>query len=185
MRCMRHLPIARFALFALFALLSMPAAAAPILLMPDRVFDGEAMRRAVLAGVDVIEHGSEGDGAVFALTAQRKAALCPALAAGDAIARYRGWTGVEPAPRDVQQDRGTFALALKSVVPICMGGDVGVFTHGTNAREMLLMARAGMANIGVLVAATAGNARAGQLRRDRQPPGLAPRSDTPRHQPPA
>ncbi|WP_353216022.1 amidohydrolase family protein [Sandarakinorhabdus sp.] len=119
----------------------------------------EAMRRAVLAGVDVIEHGSEGDAAVFALMAQRKVALCPTLAAGDAIARYRGWNGAEPAPKDVQQDRDTFALAQKAGVPICMGGDVGVFTHGTNAREMLLMAKAGMPNINVLVAATAGNAR--------------------------
>ncbi|MFZ4383263.1 MAG: amidohydrolase family protein, partial [Sandarakinorhabdus sp.] len=44
----------------------------------------EAMRRATLAGVDVIEHGSEGDAAVFALMAKNKTALCPTLAAGDA-----------------------------------------------------------------------------------------------------
>jgi imidazolonepropionase-like amidohydrolase len=119
----------------------------------------EAMRRASQAGVDVIEHGSEGDAATFALMARNGTALCPTLAAGDAIARYRGWNGQEPAPPAVQADRAAFQLALKAGVPICMGGDVGVYAHGTNAREMLLMARAGMANGAVLTAATAGNAR--------------------------
>lgn len=119
----------------------------------------EAMRRATMAGVDVIEHGSDGDAAVFALMAKNRTGLCPTLAAGDAIARYRGWNGQEPAPADVLQDREAFKLAMQAGVPICMGGDVGVFAHGENAREMLLMARAGMANRDVLHAATAGNAR--------------------------
>lgn len=133
----------------------------------------EAMRRASAAGVEVIEHGSEGDAATFALMAKNKTALCPTLAAGDAIARYRGWNGQEPAPADVQQDRAAFQLAMKAGVPICMGGDVGVYTHGTNAREMLLMAKAGMANAAVLTAATAGNARYfGLTDRGRVAPGL-------------
>jgi imidazolonepropionase-like amidohydrolase len=133
----------------------------------------EAMRRASAAGVEVIEHGSEGDAATFALMAKNKTALCPTLAAGDAIARYRGWNGQEPAPADVQQDRAAFQLAMKAGVPICMGGDVGVYTHGTNAREMLLMAKAGMANAAVLTAATAGNARYfGLSDRGRVAPGL-------------
>jgi imidazolonepropionase-like amidohydrolase len=73
----------------------------------------------------------------------------------------------------VQQDRATFALAMKAGVPLCMGGDVGVYTHGTNAREMLLMAKAGMANGAVLTAATAGNARYfGLPDRGRVAPGL-------------
>ena len=133
----------------------------------------EAMRRASVAGVEVIEHGSDGDAATFALMAKNKTALCPTLAAGDAIARYRGWNGQEPAPADVQQDRAAFQLAMKAGVPICMGGDVGVYTHGTNAREMLLMAKAGMANAAVLTAATAGNARYfGLSDRGRVAPGL-------------
>jgi imidazolonepropionase-like amidohydrolase len=133
----------------------------------------EAMRRATLAGVDVIEHGSEGDAAVFTLMAKNGTVLCPTLAAGDAIARYRGWNGAEPAPPAVQQDRAAFRLALKAGVPICMGGDVGVYAHGTNAREMLLMAQAGMANGAVLTAATAGNARHfGLADRGRIAPGL-------------
>jgi imidazolonepropionase-like amidohydrolase len=131
------------------------------------------MRRASAAGVEVIEHGSEGDAATFALMAKNKTALCPTLAAGDAIARYRGWNGQEPAPADVLQDRAAFQLAMKAGVPICMGGDVGVYEHGTNAREMLLMAKAGMPNATVLTAATAGNARYfGLADRGRIAPGL-------------
>lgn len=133
----------------------------------------EAMRRASNAGVDVIEHGGEGDAATFALMAKNKTALCPTLAAGDAIARYRGWNGQEPAPADIQQDRAAFQLAMKAGVPLCMGGDVGVYAHGENAREMLLMGQAGMSNAGVLTAATAGNARYfGLADRGRIAPGL-------------
>jgi len=43
---------------------------------------------------------------------------------------------------------------------MCMGGDVGVFSHGQNAREMELMVAGGMPPAQVLIAATSGNARA-------------------------
>lgn len=118
----------------------------------------EGMRRAVMAGVDAIEHGSDGDAAVFKLMAARGVTLCPTLAAGDAIARYRGWNGVEPAPESVLGERKALALARAAGVNICMGGDVGVFAHGENAREMMLLVAAGMSPAAVLHAATAGNA---------------------------
>ncbi|MDT1115687.1 hypothetical protein RNI00_30080, partial [Pseudomonas aeruginosa] len=63
----------------------------------------EGMRRAVLAGVDTIEHGDEGTAEVFALMKQHGTGYCPTLAATDAIARYRGWNGAEPAPPMVQE----------------------------------------------------------------------------------
>ena len=133
----------------------------------------EAMRRASIAGVDVIEHGGEGDAATFALMAKNRTVLCPTLAAGDAIARYRGWNGHDPAPTDIMADRAAFQLAMKAGVPMCMGGDAGVFAHGENAREMLAMAKAGMTPAAVLVAATAGNARYfGLADRGRIAPGL-------------
>jgi imidazolonepropionase-like amidohydrolase len=48
---------------------------------------------------------------------------------------------------------------MRAGVPICMGGDVGVYTHGQNWLEMDAMQRAGMPASQVLVAATSGNAR--------------------------
>ncbi|MDQ3471605.1 MAG: amidohydrolase family protein [Pseudomonadota bacterium] len=119
----------------------------------------EGMRRAVLAGADTIEHGYGGTPKVFALMKARGVALCPTLAASDAVARYRGWNGQEPAPQPVIDSRRAFRLALQAGVPMCMGGDAGVYAHGTNAREMELMAVYGMRSTDVLIAATSGNAR--------------------------
>ncbi|WP_419816702.1 amidohydrolase family protein [Glacieibacterium sp.] len=119
----------------------------------------EGMRRAIAAGVDTIEHGYGGTAAIFKAMHDHGIALCPTLAASDAVARYRGWKGEEPAPPAVLLNRRSFQLAHAAGVPICMGGDVGVFAHGTNAREMELMQAAGMPAPAVLVAATSGNAR--------------------------
>ncbi len=119
----------------------------------------EGMRRAIAAGVDTIEHGYGGTPAIFKAMHDRGVALCPTLAASDAVARYRGWNGRDPAPAAVEENRKSFRMALAAQVPICMGGDVGVYTHGENWREMVLMQEAGMPAIEVLAAATSGNAR--------------------------
>ena len=120
----------------------------------------EGMRRAIAAGVDTIEHGDEGTAAEFKAMAAKRIAYCPTLAASAAIARYRGWNGAEPAPAAVAESRAAFRLAMAAGVPICAGGDVGVFAHGDNALEMESMAAAGMSPAAVLIAATSGNARA-------------------------
>ena len=120
----------------------------------------EGMRRAALAGVDTIEHGYGGTPEVFKLMHDRKIALCPTLGASEAYARYfEHWNGQEPAPEGVQENRCSFRAALKAGVPICMGGDVGVFSHGKNWLEMEAMQRAGMPASQVLIAATSGNAQ--------------------------
>jgi imidazolonepropionase-like amidohydrolase len=120
----------------------------------------EGMRRAALAGVDTIEHGYGGTPEVFKLMHDRHIALCPTLGASEAYARYfQGWNGQEPAPESVQENRRSFRQAMTAGVPICMGGDVGVFTHGENWREMEAMQRAGMSAAEVIIAATSGNAR--------------------------
>jgi imidazolonepropionase-like amidohydrolase len=119
----------------------------------------QGMRRAILAGADTIEHGYGGTEQVFRLMKQRGVALCPTLAASDSVARYRGWNGQEPAPPAVEESRRAFRLALAAGVPMCMGGDVGVYAHGDNAREMELMVATGMRPDRVLAAATSGNAR--------------------------
>ena len=120
----------------------------------------EGMRRAVLAGVDTIEHGYGGTPEIFKMMAERGTALCPTLGASEAYARYfQHWNGQEPAPESVQQNRRAFQMATRAGVPICMGGDVGVFTHGKNWLEMEAMQRAGMAPAQVLVSATSRNAK--------------------------
>jgi imidazolonepropionase-like amidohydrolase len=119
----------------------------------------EGMRRAVAAGVDTIEHGYGGTADIFKAMAAKHIALCPTIAASEAYARYfQNWNGQEPAPESVQENRRSFRLAMQAGVPICMGGDVGVFAHGKNWLEMEAMQRAGMPAAQVMIAATSGNA---------------------------
>jgi imidazolonepropionase-like amidohydrolase len=120
----------------------------------------EGMMRAVRAGVDTIEHGYSGTAEVFKAMAAKRIALCPTIAASEAYARYfEHWDGKEPAPESVQENRRSFRRAMQAGVPICMGGDVGVFSHGQNWLEMDAMQRAGMPAAQVMIAATSGNAK--------------------------
>lgn len=121
----------------------------------------EGMRRSVVAGVATIEHGDGGDEEIFALMKGKGVALCPTLAAGDAVTQYGGWRkGVDPEPDRITAKKKSFAAALKSGVAICMGGDAGVYAHGDNAREMELMVDYGMKPVHVLKSATSVNADA-------------------------
>ena len=120
----------------------------------------EGMRRATMAGVATIEHGDGGTPEVFRLMAERGVALCPTLAAPDAILQYRGWEkGSEPEPPRITKKKKSFHQALEAGVPIVAGGDVGVFPHGDNVRELELMVEYGMPVPEVLHAVTAGNAK--------------------------
>ena len=120
----------------------------------------EGMRRATLAGVETIEHGDAGTPEVFRLMKQKGVALCPTLAAGDAIMQYRGWKkGVDPDPERIVRKKQSFKQALDAGVTIVFGGDVGVFAHGDNARELEMMVEYGMKPIDVLRSATSVNAR--------------------------
>ena len=120
----------------------------------------EGMRRATLAGVETIEHGDGGTPEVYKLMAERGVILCPTLAAGDAIMQYRGWKkGTDPEPEGIREKRASFQAALDAGVTMCFGGDVGVYSHGDNVRELELMVEYGMPAIDALVSATSVNAK--------------------------
>lgn len=120
----------------------------------------EGLRRAIVAGVTTIEHGDGGTPELFKMMKDKGIALCPTLAATEAIeSYYHGWKKDSGADNEaVKRKHEIFSMALKAGVTICMGGDVGVFPHGDNAREMILMAEYGMKPIDVLRSATSVNA---------------------------
>ena len=137
----------------------------------------EGMRRAILAGVDTVEHGDEGTAEVFKLMKEHHVAYCPTVAAGDAISRYLGWKkGSEPEPDRIRTKRASMKAARAAGVTFVMGGDVGVFAHGENAREMeLLVQEYGFTPLEVLQQATSGNAAVFRLAdRGQVRPGFSP-----------
>ncbi len=104
----------------------------------------EGMRRAVMAGVETIEHGDGGTPELFRLMKERGVALCPTLSIAGANA---------------DRKKVVFKAALDAGVTIASGSDVGVFAHGDNARELETMVSFGMPIVDALRSATSVNAR--------------------------
>lgn len=119
----------------------------------------EGMMRAVRAGVAMIEHGDGGTAEVFREMAARGVGYCATLAAVEATARHAGWREGQPPTARMLAKRASFRLALDAGVPLCMGGDAGVYAHGTNAWEAELMVAYGMSAPAALRSATSTNAR--------------------------
>jgi imidazolonepropionase-like amidohydrolase len=120
----------------------------------------EGMRRAIEAGVETIEHGDNGTPEIWSLMKARQVGFCPTLAAGDAISQYGGWTkGSDREPARITAKRASFKAALDAGVTMCFGGDVGVYAHGDNVRELELMVDYGMRPADALRSATSVNAR--------------------------
>jgi len=122
----------------------------------------EAMRRAILAGAETIEHGDFIDEEIAQLMKEHKVTFFPTVAAIDAIQQYRGWKkGTDEEPAAVKQKKKSLKIAVNAGVTIGVGGDVGVFPHGENVYEMELMGEyGGMKPMDLLKAVTTVNARA-------------------------
>ena len=120
----------------------------------------EGMRRAIEGGVETIEHGDGGTAEIWKLMIEKKVGFCPTLAAGDATAQYGGWKkGAAPEPARLTAKRASFKAALDAGVTMCFGGDVGVYAHGDNVRELELMVDYGMKPLDAVRSATSINAR--------------------------
>ena len=110
----------------------------------------EGIRRAVLAGVTSIEHGTYADEEIFRLMKQKGTWYVPTISAGKFVAEKAKIDGYFPevvrakAARIGAQIQGTFAAAYKAGVKIGFGTDMGVGPHGDNAQEFVYMIEAGM-----------------------------------------
>ena len=120
----------------------------------------EGMKRAVIAGVDSIEHGTYMDSEVMKLMKKHHTWYVPTIMAGKWVAEKSRVDGFFPEmvrPKAaaigplIQQ---TFANAYKSGVAIAFGTDSGVSAHGDNADEFIYMVEAGMPPMDAIKAAT-------------------------------
>ncbi|HVN77316.1 MAG TPA: amidohydrolase family protein [Thermoanaerobaculaceae bacterium] len=120
----------------------------------------EAIRRAVIGGVDSIEHGTYADDADLALMKQHGTWFVPTILAGTFVADMASKPGYYP-PQVAAKARaigprilGTAGRVYRAGVKIAFGTDAGVFPHGENAREFALMVQAGIPAMFAIQAAT-------------------------------
>jgi len=120
----------------------------------------EAIRRAVIGGVDSIEHGTFMDAEDMKLMVEHGTYYVPTIIAGDFVARQAKIPGYYPPTiaRKAQEIgpliQATAGRAYKAHVKIAFGTDAAVYPHGQNAHEFELMVGAGMPPMFCIQAAT-------------------------------
>lgn len=125
----------------------------------------EGMKRAVIGGVQTIEHGSFMDAEVAKLMKENNTYLVPTLSAGRYVEEKAKIPNYYPdvilpkiaSTMEVLDD--TFSMVVKENVPIAFGTDAGVFPHGENAKEFIYMVEAGWSPMLSIKSATITNAK--------------------------
>ena len=125
----------------------------------------EGMRRAVVAGITTIEHGTLMTEEVMDLMIKHGTYLVPTITAGRFVADKAKVPGYYPGlvvPKALEigpQIQKTFQKAFQRGVKIAFGTDAGVFPHGENGKEFGYMVEAGMPPMEAIQSATYVNAR--------------------------
>ena len=120
----------------------------------------EGMKRAVLAGVASVEHGTYMNREIMDLMIDRGTYYVPTLLASDWVAEKAEIDGffpelVRPKAAEIGPVAlGTFTEAYNYGVPIVFGTDTGVSAHGDNAQEFALMVQGGMTEMEAIQSAT-------------------------------
>ncbi len=124
----------------------------------------EGMKRAVLAGITTIEHGTLMSEEVMDLMIQKGTYHVPTIIAGRSAAEYAkipGYYHPLVVPKAIEigsRIQENFGKAYKRGVKMAFGTDAGVFPHGENAREFGYMVEGGMPAIEALLCAMQVNA---------------------------
>jgi imidazolonepropionase-like amidohydrolase len=125
----------------------------------------EGIKRAVLAGVNSIEHGTFMTDEIIELMKQKGTYWVPTLMAGEWVAEKSKEPGyfpeiVRPKAAAIGPEiQRTFAKSQASGVKIAFGTDTGVSPHGENGREFELMVACGMSPMRTIQSATRDAAR--------------------------
>jgi len=138
----------------------------------------EAIRRAILGGVDSIEHGTYMDAADMKLMVEHGTWYVPTIIAGDYVAHQAKIPGFYPPQVAAKATQigplilATAGRAYKAHVKIAFGTDAGVYPHGDNAHEFELMVEAGIPSMYAIQAATMNAAEL--LKRDKDLGSVSP-----------
>lgn len=118
----------------------------------------EGIKNAIRAGIHSIEHGIYLDDEAIEMMLERGTFLVPTLVAPVGVVEQAGKNmpeyGVRKAREAIEAHKASIARAYKAGVKIAMGTDAGVVPHGTNLRELGLMADIGMAPMDVICSTT-------------------------------
>lgn len=121
----------------------------------------EGMKRAVIAGVDSIEHGTYMDDEVIKLMKKHGTYYVPTIIAGKTVEERAEIPGYYPPQVEIKAKtigplmQSTLTRAYQAGVKIAFGTDSGVFDHGDNAKEFVYMVEAGIPELEAIRMATA------------------------------